>query len=53
MGRELCCGLQNSLAAPQVVTGITIEVSTQPRHTTVEVGGQLYQHPGAWWHYKK
>lgn len=53
MGSELCSGLQNSLAAPQVVTGITIEVSTQPSHTTVEVGGQLYQHPGAWWHYKK
>lgn len=47
MGSKLCCGLQNPLAAPQVVTGITIEVSTQPSHTAVEVGGQPYQHPGA------
>lgn len=53
MGSQLCCGLQDSLAAPQVIAGITIKVSTQPSHTTMEVGGQLYQDPSAWWHEKK
>lgn len=50
MGSQLCRGLQDSLPAPQVITDITIEVSTQPSHTTVEVRGQLYQDPSAWWH---
>lgn len=39
MGGKLCGGLQDSLAAPQVITGITIKVSTQPSHMTLEVGG--------------
>lgn len=50
MRSQFCCGLQDSLATPQIITGITIKVSAQPGHTTMEVGGQLYQHPGAWWH---
>lgn len=50
VGSQLCRGLQDSLPAPQVITDIIIEVSTQPSHTTMEVRGQLYQDPSAWWH---
>lgn len=48
VGSQLSSGFQDALAAPQVVTGISIKISTQPRHATVELRGQLHQDPGAW-----
>ena len=48
MGGQFSCGLQDPLAAPKVVTGISIEVSTQASHPAAELGGQLHQDPGAW-----
>lgn len=47
VGSQLSCGLQDSLAAPKVVTGISIKVSTQPSHTASKLRGQLQQDPGA------
>lgn len=47
MSGQLSSGLQGSLAAPQVVTGIAIKVSTQPSHRATELWEQLYQDPGA------
>lgn len=48
MGGQLSSGFQDALAAPQVVTGISIKISTQPRHAAVELRGQPHQDPGAW-----
>lgn len=48
VGSQLSGGLQDPLAAPQVITGISIEVPAQTRHTAPEVRGQLHQDPGAW-----
>jgi hypothetical protein len=48
VGGQLRCGLQDSLAVPQVITGITVKISAQPSHTATEVGRQLYLYPGAW-----
>lgn len=48
VGSQLSCGFQDPLAAPQVITGISIKVPAQTRHTAPEVRGQLHQDPGAW-----
>ena len=48
VGGQFSCGLQDPLAAPKVVTGVSIEVSTQASHPAAELGGQLHQDPGAW-----
>ena len=48
VGSQFSGGLQDPLAAPEVVTGVSIEVSTQASHPAAELGGQLHQDPGTW-----
>lgn len=49
VGSQFSCGLQDALAAPQIITGISIKVTTQPSHATTELRGQLHQDPSPWW----
>ena len=49
VGGQFSCGLQDALAAPQIITGISIKVTTQPSHATTELRGQLHQDLSPWW----